>query len=98
MTSVEDRSEFQEERRSQLRILFGSLCFAESTVEFSSEITNFVDFLALANADLAHPKHVFHAHDAKPDGTTLRSSTRGAYNHRGAARTAQIRAYSDVAE
>ena len=35
----EDRSEFQEERRSQqLRILFGSLCFAESMVEFSSEL------------------------------------------------------------
>ena len=67
-------------------------------VEFSSEITNFVDFLALADVDLAHPKRVFHAHDAKSDGTALRSSTRGAYNHRGAARTAQIRACFDVAE
>ena len=67
-------------------------------VEFISEITNFVDFLAPADADLAHPKRVFHAHDAKSDGTTLRSRTRGAYNHRGAARTAQIRACFDVAE
>ena len=98
MSSAEDRSEFQEERRSQLRILFGSLCFAANMVEFSSEITNFVDFPPPADVDLAHPKRVFHAHDAKSDGTTLRSSTRGAYNHRGAARIARIRACFDVAE
>ena len=67
-------------------------------VEFSSEITNFADFLALEDVDSAHPKRVFHAHDAKSDGTTLRSNTRGAYNHRGAAWTAQIRACFDVAE
>ena len=66
-------------------------------VEFSSEITNFVDFLALADVDLAHPKRVFRAHDAKSDGTALRSSTRGAYNRRGAARTVHIRTCFDVA-
>ena len=50
---------------------------------------------------LAHPKRVFHAHDAEPNGTALRSSTsgtRGVYNRRGAARTVQIRACFDVAE
>ena len=67
-------------------------------VEFSSEITNFVDFLALADVEWRTLNAFFHTHDAKSDGTTLRSSTRGAYNHRGAARTAQIRACFDVAE
>ena len=28
-------------------------------VEFSSEITKFVDFLALTDVDLAHPKRIF---------------------------------------
>ena len=53
-----------------------------------------------ADVDLAHPKRVFfHAHDAKSGGaTTLQSSTRGAHNRRGTARTAHIRTCFDVAE
>ena len=96
---AEDRSEFQDERRSQLRILFGSLCFAANMVEFSSEITNFVDFPPPADVDLAHPKRVFFTHTtpslAVPRFGLLLSST---YNRRGAARTVHIRACFDVAE
>ena len=56
---AEDRSEFQEERRSQLRIFFRPLCFAANMVKFSSELRILSIFLALADVDLAHPKRVF---------------------------------------
>ena len=46
--------------------------------------TNFVDLAAGADVDLAHPKRVFHIHDAKSGSNPLRPSTKCTYNRRGA--------------